>query len=171
MPSHDHVVSFPKGYPVRCTDYPLDDLPKSLLCRRGRIVSEIKTDGRQCWEVEFKGWKKPKPLYLGEFICIPDQEMVKYGNNIWIVSRPKSYMQYYFCPDNACRLFFEPNRFACSRECPMQDAQRKGVWCHYCGTMVVFEGSHSDFRRVDCSCGAAWFSTMSGVSQLVRNEK
>jgi hypothetical protein len=134
-------------------------------------VAEVATGGRQCWEVKFPGWKRPKLLYLGEFTCVPDQEVVRYGKNMWVVSRPRSHLQYYFCPDNACGLFFEPDRFACSQTCPMQEAQRKGIWCHWCGTMVVFEGDHGDTRRVDCPCGASWFSTMSCINQLVRHEQ
>jgi hypothetical protein len=169
MPSQDHVVSFPKGYPVRFRKF-VEGLPKSLVGRRGKIVSEVKTSDRQCWDVMFPGWTIPKPLYLGEFICIPDQVVIRDRNNMWVVRKPKSHQQYYFCPDNACDLFFKPVGLVCSQKCPMQDVQRKGIWCEQCGNMLILEGNHCDFRRVDCPCGASWFSTMSCLSQLVRHE-
>lgn len=53
------------------------DLPKSLIGRRGKLVSrnEAHDDcGQRAWNVRFKGWKNTKVLWEDEFLFLETKE-------------------------------------------------------------------------------------------------
>ena len=79
---------------------------------------------------------------------------------------------YIICPKRSCKLFRDITRHcACDGHCPFQKKQRLAIVCQSCGEIVMLDGGHCAFCRVDhcCSNGyiASNFGRMSGVYHLL----
>lgn len=78
---------------------------------------------------------------------------------------------YLLCPDRSCKLFFDPSKMWCERDCPQEDDLVKIVQCHNCKEPIELEGNHHYFAHVTHECPDGrhplMFQRMSGKYRLI----
>jgi hypothetical protein len=93
---------------------------------------------------------------------------IKYSDGVIAVGDMDSKTTYFLCPSPDCEMFFAPDRnVPCETECPWESQMKKIIKCGVCGKLIILDGDHFCWCRVDCECGASLFGRMKTKYRLI----
>ena len=92
---------------------------------------------------------------------------IKYSNGVITVADMDSETNYFLCPSPDCELFFAPEHVPCEDNCPFESKMKKIIRCARCGKVIILDGDHFCWCRVDCECGAWNFQRNKPTYRLI----